>query len=100
MLKLPESLHRKIQEPEATPRRAETPGATRVVAMVGQDLTAEVPPIPGAGHTAAHLLCQQGLGGPPPQLGALLVLLAEHFPPLPTAGCQVTQPASKMPWDS
>lgn len=22
------------------------------------------------------------------------------LPPLPTAGCQVTQPASKMPWDS
>lgn len=100
MLQLPESLHRKIQKPEATPRRAETPGATRAVAVVGQGLTAEVPPVPGAGHTAVYLLCQRGLGGRTPQLGALLVLLAERFPPLPTAGCQVTQPASKMPWDS
>lgn len=50
---------------------------------------------------ALHGAVLEGLGGgPTPQFGALLIPLAEHLPPLPTACCQVTQPASKMPWDS
>lgn len=82
--------------------RAKPPGATRAVAMVGQERVAEAAAGPHAGSWASRgsAAVLGGLGGPTPQFGALLVPLAERFPPLPTAGCQVTQPASKMPWDS